>query len=368
RLLHFDRHGRTARLTCMNSETGKELWRFEYATTYEDSYGYNNGPRACPVVDGDRIYIFGAEGLLHCVKLADGALLWKVDTAKKFNVVKNFFGAGSTPVVEGKLLIMQIGGSPPDSPPVASGRVKGAGSGIVAFDKLTGKLVYQVTDELASYSSPALATIGGRRWGFVFARGGLVGFEPTSGKVDFHYPWRAKITESVNASNPVVIGDRVLISETYGPGTSLLRVRPGGYDVLWRDERGSRRRLQTHWNTAIHHQGFIYGSSGRHSGGAELRCLKLETGEVMWKQPGLSRSSLLYVDGHFVCLTEYGRLLLLRADPKRYHPVAAAIPLDADAKPLLAYPAWAAPILSHGLLYVRGKERLVCMELIPQEK
>ena len=37
----FDRHGGLARLTCMKSETGDELWRFEYPTDYEDLYGYN---------------------------------------------------------------------------------------------------------------------------------------------------------------------------------------------------------------------------------------------------------------------------------------------------------------------------------------
>ena len=45
RLFIFDRHGGFARLTCMKSETGEELWRFEYRTDYEDLYGYNNGPR-----------------------------------------------------------------------------------------------------------------------------------------------------------------------------------------------------------------------------------------------------------------------------------------------------------------------------------
>jgi len=42
----------------------------------------------------------------------------------------------------------------------------------------------------------------------------LIGFEPSTGKVDFHYPWRAKKLESVNASVPVVVGDEVFISET----------------------------------------------------------------------------------------------------------------------------------------------------------
>ena len=33
-------------------------------------------------------------------------------------------------------------------------------------------------------------------------------------------------------------------------------------------------------------------------------------------------------------------------------------------EPVLEYPCWAAPVVSHGLLYLRGKDRLVCLELV----
>ena len=382
RLFQFERIRDQAILACLKSETGEELWRFAYPTAYEDLYGYDNGPRCSPVVDGGRVYIFGAEGMLHCIRAEDGQLVWKVDTQAQFHVVQNFFGVGSTPVVYQDLLIVHIGGSVPADQASSPGRldlVEGANSGVVAFDKYTGKVRYQLSDELASYAGPTLAKIGDRDWCFVFARGGLIGFEPKTGKLDFHFPWRAKILESVNASNPVVVGDQVLISETYGPGAALLRVRPGGYNVVWSDDDRTIRnkRLQTHWNTPIHVDGHVYGSSGRHSENAELRCLELATGNVKWSEPGLTRSSLLYVDGHFICLGERGALSLLKVNPERYEEVSRVTLLDkSDAanRPagfppgqLIRYPAWAAPILSHGLLYVRGRDRLVCLELIPEK-
>ncbi len=307
----------------------------------------------------------------------DGELIWKVDTKDKFGVVQNFFGVGSTPVIYQDLLICQIGGATEETrsiPPGQLDRVRGKDSGVVAFDKRTGAVRYQASDELASYAGPTLAKIADRDWCFVFARGGLLGFDPASGKVDFHFPWRAPILESVNASNPIVVGDLVLISETYGPGCAVLKVKPGGYDVVWSDKDHRRdKRLQTHWNTPIHVDGYVYGSSGRHSENAELRCVELETGNVMWSQPGLARSSLLYVDGHFVLLTEAGDLLLVKVNSEKFEPVAVAQLTAAGAgeaaageapRKLLTYPAWAAPILSHGLLYVRDHNRLVCLELI----
>ena len=107
-----------------------------------------------------------------------------------------------------------------------------------------------------------------------------------------------------------------------------------------------------------------------------MRCVEWETGKVMWSQPELTRSSLLYVDGHFVCLGEDGTLRLIRATPERFEQLAEAQPVD-ESRPcgrgepsgrLLRYPAWAAPILSHGLLYARGRDRVACFELIPDDR
>ncbi len=378
RLYQLDRVGDNERLRCVDARTAKLHWTFEYPSAFSDLYGYDNGPRSSPVVDDGRVYTFGAEGMLHCLDAVTGQVVWKLDTMKQFGVIQNFFGVGSTPVVEGDLLIVQIGGSPPESRSVPPGQlnlVEPNGTGIVAFDKKTGAIRYKTINDLASYSTPKLATIDGRRWCFVFARSGLVGFDPRNGNVDFEFPWRAGILESVNASDPVVVGDLVFISETYGPGGALLRVRPGQATVVWSDaEKRRDKSMQTHWNTVIHHDGHLYGSSGRHTQNAELRCISLDRGEVMWSVPDLTRSSLLYADGHFVCLSEDGTLRLVRADPRKYELVAEAVLAGPETKPdafgfgpsrLLKYPAWAAPILSHGLLYVRGADRLVCLELVP---
>lgn len=367
RVFLFDRRGDSARLTALGRDDGRELWHTDYPTDYEDYYGYSNGPRTAPLVDGDRVYTFGVEGRLRCQSVDDGKLQWEIDTAKRFGVVQNFFGAGSSPVIESDLLIVPIGGSPPGSPKIHTGEVKGNGSGIVAFDKLTGEVRYSASDQLASYATPVLTDVGGRRWGFHFARGGLIGFHPETGAVDFEFPWRSEILESVNAASPVVVGDTVFVSETYGPGSALLKVRAGGYEVVWKDEPGSRKQaLAVHWNTPVHHDGYLYASSGRNSGDAELRAVELATGEVGWKKPGLARSTLLLVDGHLVVLTEYGRVLLIKATPEAYTEVADLTPKDSSGNSLLEYPAWPPPALSDGVLFLRGKGGLVALDLIPR--
>ena len=384
RYFHFDRRderpGRGfARLICHNAETGEELWDFEYRSEYEDQLGYNDGPRASPVIDGSRVYILGVEGMLHCLRAVNGEVVWKVNLNEKYGVVQNFFGVGSTPAISGDLLICMVGGSPPGSPGLyqSNGQVDGNGSGIVAFNKFTGDVKYSITDELASYSSTKVARIGDRDWCFQLCRGGLVGFEPHTGKVDFQYPWRSDLLESVNASTPVVVGDEVFISETYQIGSSLLKVRPGGYDVVWKDAKRSRDpSFKAHWNTPVYVNGYLYGAHGRNAPDRDtgLRCIEWKTGKIMWHEETYDRSSLLYVDGHFINQGEFGELQLLKVNPQRLEVVSKLVlrregpgndPDDGGPLRLLRKPCWAAPILSHGLLYVRGDDRVVCLEVIP---
>jgi outer membrane protein assembly factor BamB len=377
RCYQFDHRQGQAVLLCLNSETGKLIWQFAYPSDYVDFYNYSSGPRTTPVVDDERVYIYGVEGLLHCLSATDGSLLWKIDTKEKFGVVQNFFGVGSTPVIYRDLLLTMVGGSPAEDQRFGPGqldRVRGNGSGVVAFDKMSGEVRYQFSDELASYASPRVVQGKGRDWCFMFMRGGLLVFDPATGKQDFHFPWRAKTLESVNASAPVVWDQQVLISETYGPGTAVLRFQPNRYELVWSDaERRRDKSMQTHWNTPIYREGYIYGSSGRHTQNAELRCIEAASGRIKWSEPGLTRCNLLYVDRHFICLSEYGTLRVVKASADRYELVSEFTPLEADAAaagqtiPLLKYPAWAAPALSHGRLYVRGKDRLLCYDLLPDQ-
>ena len=129
----------------------------------------------------------------------------------------------------------------------------GHGTGLVAFHKLSGKVRWSLSNELASYSTPRIVTMGSRRRGFAFTRGGLLGFDPARGTRDFFFPWRARSLESVNAATPVIVNDTVFVSETYGPGSVLLKIPPrGDPEVLWRDSRRNQS-LQAHWNTPVHH-------------------------------------------------------------------------------------------------------------------
>ena len=109
RLVYLHRVGNEEIVECLHPETGARYWKVSYPTQFADRYGYNNGPRASPVIDGDRVYTIGAEGKLHCLKLETGQRYWKRDIAAEFKVPQDFFGVASTPLIEGDALIVNVG-------------------------------------------------------------------------------------------------------------------------------------------------------------------------------------------------------------------------------------------------------------------
>ena len=178
KLVLFHRLGDQEVIECFAAKDGQPLWKFDYPTGYRDDFNFDPGPRAVPTLADGKVFTYGAEGALHCVSLADGKKLWSVDCKKEFTAPKGFFGIACSPLVEGKAVIVNVGGKgAPNSGSAGSG-----GASIVAFDKDTGKVLWQAVDDEPSYSSPSAATIGGQRFAFVLTRGKFVGLDPANGK------------------------------------------------------------------------------------------------------------------------------------------------------------------------------------------
>lgn len=360
-----------------NAKTGAAGWSYSYPSEFIDPYGYNNGPRSTPLLTQNRCYTFGAEGKLLCLDIHSGKLIWQRDTSKDWEIPQAFFGVGSTPVLEGNLLYVMVGGQPD--------------AGVVALEAETGKTVWEAVGEKnwqglpmigwpnepkvrwqrwekqASYSTPVLATIHGKRHLLCLTRQGLVSLDPAKGTVNFSFWFRARVNESVNAMTPFVSGDLVFISAAYYKiGSVLLRVRPDGQSVeqVWRSTS-----LELHWTNPIEVNGYLYAFSGRNEPDARFRCVELQTGKLAWDRdeswpphststpPVFGRGSAILADGKLIALGEGGLLGIFKPDPAK---VSETVRYQV---PGLHYPCWAAPVLCDKLLYLRSEDRLVCLDL-----
>ena len=352
RLILFHRLGDQAVVDCLNAADGRRFWRFTSPTVYKDRYGYNHGPRCSPVIAGDAVVAFGADGQLHCLDLETGKVRWQRDILTEFGLKQNFFGVGATPLVEDGRVIVNVGA--PDAC-------------VVAFDLVTGKKIWSTGGDWGpGYATPVPTTVNGKQRVFVFAggesdppTGGLVCLDPASGKVEYTFPWRGKRRESVNASAPVVIGNEVLVSECYGAGGAL--VADG--TAVW-----TNGKFGTHFMTSVVKEGCLYGVDGHGPGDAFLCCLEWKTGKELWRAKpswqetvatkegprdvavGTARCWLLPVDGRCLALGEFGHLLWLDLNPTGYRELSRTWLFAARD-------TWTPPVLSRGLLYVCQNQR-----------
>lgn len=386
-VLHH-RQGDRELVEAFDAASGEPRWSYGYESHFVDPFGYNNGPRCAPLLRDGRCYTMGAEGVLLCLDLATGQLRWRRDTLADFNVPEAFFGVGSSPVLEDGLLFVMAGGQP--------------NSGVVALDAETGKTVWENVGEKtwngvpmtgwpgertidwnpadpafqkqASYSTPVLATIHGKRHLLCFTRQGLVSLDPKTGAANFSFWFRARQDSSVNAMTPVVQDDCILLSSAYyRTGSVLLRVKPDGKGVeeVWRGIQ-----LEMHWSRPVLAGGFLYAFSGRNEPDARFRCVNFATGALQWDRaegwpngghsklgpdepmPNVfGRGSGILAEGKLIVLGEAGLLGFFKPDPKQL------TELGRWQVPSLRYPCWAGPVLANKRLYLRSEERLVCLDL-----
>jgi outer membrane protein assembly factor BamB len=344
KLVLFDRLNDQERVCCYDSATGARNWSYEYPTSYEDDFGFDDGPRATPAISEGRVYTFGAQGVVSCLELKSGRKIWTADLQKQYQARKGFFGLACSPLVDGNALFLNIGGSP--------------GAGIVALDKLTGKLLWKASDDEAGYSSPVAATLEGARYVLSLTRAGLVAVDPADGRIEFQFPWHSRNPMSVNAATPLVFGNEIFLSASYGTGAVLLQWHDHKLTTLWSDDD----LLSNHYATSIESAGFLFGIHGRTDPGfrphPKLRCIELKTKRVCWESESVGAASLIRAGRQLLILTDKGELIMAPANAEAFKPTNRAQIFSGEVR---AFPA-----LANGMFYARSKDQLVCVDLRKQ--
>ena len=194
---------------------------------------------------GDKVIVFGVQGTLACLSLRDGKPLWSRDTHREFQAGEGYFGAGSSPLVEGDKVIVNVGGAK-------------ASAGVVAFSLETGKPLWQVAREDACYSSPVAVTVGNTRHLIVETRLTTYSLDPENGNVRFRIPFGQR-GPTVNGANPTVVGDHLFLTASYGIGAVYGQIHDASFDTQW----ASNDLISTQYATCISDRGVLYGLHGR---------------------------------------------------------------------------------------------------------
>jgi outer membrane protein assembly factor BamB len=327
---------------CCNDRTGEVIWRQAYARApFKSAFGH--GPRATPLVSGGKLYTFGVTGILTCWDAATGKKAWQVDTLAEFNAKNLFFGMSCSPILEGDLVIVNVGGP---------------GASIVAFKKDSGQVAWKALDDKASYSSPIATGQGEGRQVVFLTQAGLVGLSPAEGKTLWKFPLVDKLSES---STTPVVADGLLLgsSVTYGSAALKLETRDGAPAVA---EAWKNPKLTCYISTPVPAgAGQIYLVTGTlvPPPSATLRCVEASTGKILWSREntGKYHAGLMRLgDGKLLMLDDEGGLALVNPDPAEYKELARS---------KVCGNTWAHPALSNGRLYLRDNKEWICLSVGP---
>ena len=361
------------RVLCLDDKDGTVIWTHEYDCPY--GIDYAAGPRATPVVEGDRVYTLGAEGHLVCLDAATGNEQWTVRVAGVDGPVP-IWGTAAHPLIDGDKIITLT------SRP---------GAVAAAFDKRTGEPLWSALSARSpGYCPPMIVEAAGVRQLIIFHPESVNSLDPETGKVYWTVPHVKPVENDVSITTPRHFrdanhGDLLHVSDAWNGSTviKLGRSESGAptAEVLWRRDGGRSARggdvLHVLMAPPMVRDGFLYGVHSR----GELRCLDALTGDVKWEtlrpttgtDEGATWCTAFLVPheapgaangrGRTFIANELGDLIIADLTPQGYAELSRAkllAPTNHDAgRPVL----WSHPAFANRSVYWRNDKELLCASL-----
>ncbi|HVF57573.1 MAG TPA: PQQ-binding-like beta-propeller repeat protein [Pyrinomonadaceae bacterium] len=340
RVYVFARQGEEEVLLCLDSATGKQLWRSAHAVAYEmnpAATGHGKGPKSTPVVAGGRVFTLGISGTLSAHDARDGRLVWRKDFSKQYPQTSPLYGTAMSPVVEGKLLVAHVGGHD-----------KGA---LTAFDTETGTVKWAYDADGPAYSSPIVATLGGERQIITFTQKEFVSVSAGTGKLLWKMP--AKSSYDTNSVTAVAYKDTLILSLE---GQGIMAVRPVKQGATFTVREAWRNpENELYMNSPVVEGNRLFGLSMRKKG--QFFCIDADTGKTLWQGPGRmgENASILNLAGTLLLLTNEANLIVLPASAGGYAPAAQYT--------VATSPVWAHPAILSNRILVKDETTLASLSV-----
>ena len=313
--------------------TGRELWTNAWNAEFRESLG-GDGPRATPTWHDGRVYALGAAGELRCLDANTGKVVWNKNILSDNGASNIQWGMSASPLIVDDKVIVLPGGT--------------SGKSVVAYNKLNGAPIWKALNDEASYTSPMLVTLAGRRQVLVVTASRALGVAPENGSLLWEYPWQN--SASINVSQPLVVSNnRFFISAGYGKGAALVEVSPSGQGLAARAV-WENNSMKNKFNSSVLHNGYIYGLDE-----GILTCVEAMTGERKWKGGRYGYGQVILASGHLIVTTDTGEIALVKAAPDQHTEVAKFSALEGRT--------WNNPAISNGRLLVRNATHMACYNL-----
>ncbi|QOV88297.1 PQQ-binding-like beta-propeller repeat protein [Humisphaera borealis] len=330
--------GDTEMLIALNVKDGSQKWAVPIGALLTNGWG--DGPRGTPTVDGEHIYTLSGQGNLICAKASDGTTVWKA-SMRDLGGKTPGWGYTESPLVDGDKVVCTPGGA------------KGA---VAAFDKKTGKVLWQSADftEGAQYSSIIAVDHDGKRQFIQRTMAKVVGLDPSSGAVLWvtDFPGKTAVIPT-----PIYHSGNVYVAAGYGVGCKMVNIGSGN------------KVTEVYQNDVIinHHGGVVlvgehlYGYSDK----AGWVCQDFKSGKQVWaEKKALGKGAITFADGKLYLLGESdGQVVIIDASPEGWkeHGRFTLTPQTKNRNP--KGKVWTHPVIANGKMYLRDQELIFSFDV-----
>ncbi|HEY7496960.1 MAG TPA: PQQ-binding-like beta-propeller repeat protein [Vicinamibacterales bacterium] len=325
----------------LDAATGDVLWQTRYEAPFVETCSERLGPvpRAAPLLASSRVVTVSAGGLMNSFNRATGQRLWSVDLHAGDAQAVRACGYASSPLAFEDLVITTAGGT---------------GRGVIAIKSATGEIAWKSQDFQNAYSSPLLIDLDGQPEVVVFTYGEVSGLNPRTGALEWTHPHAAD--QGVNVATPVWGKDNLLfVSSAYNGGSRVLKLARSNGRVSVQ-EVWANRRVRIHFGNAVRIGDNLYASNGDF-GAAPFAAIDVKTGDIVWRDRSVARSTLIAAGDKLLILDEDGTLALATPTGTGLTVLAKAAVLDGRS--------WTVPALSGSTLYARNGKEIVALDLSP---
>lgn len=336
------------RVFCLDEQTGKPLWKFEYPVEY--SISYPAGPRCTPIIHEGMVYTLGAEGHLYCFDFESGEVVWSHDLKSEYKTKAALWGYAAHPLIDGDKLITLAGGE---------------GSLVVALNKNTGAELWRsLTSPEQGYSPPTIIEAANTRQLVLSRPNEIAAINPETGEKYWSVPYEA--TSGSIIMSPLKVNNYLYIAG-YSKQNLLLELNQDQPTVTEVYRNKSRAAISPVNVQPIVDGDMIYGfdQDGR------LYGIKAETGERVWstteplgERPIGNGTAFIVRNGdRYFLFTENGDLILCEIDAEGYREIDRVFVLKPTNQAFNRDVLWCQPAFANRRMYVRNDEECICVEL-----
>jgi outer membrane protein assembly factor BamB len=339
----------------LDVRTGRTVWEHSIPSPLvKPVRDWGHGPNSTPLIVGDRLYSIGTNAVVQCFDKKKGTVFWKHDLVREFDVppITNV-GYSCSPIAYKNTIIVpadmrradESGATPPGTPGAA--RPRSPASTLMAFDAVTGDLLWRSLDLRMGVASPILIQDAGQDELVVYTVDGVVGVDPSNGKLRWHVPFTA---ETVVAT-PVWNGADLIFysSADEAIGSSVISLSNQGSEVerqtLW-----SNRKVRGDLGTPVRDGDYIYIPQRD-----LLTCVNIRTGERLWVERGYPTASCVRAGRRLLVLDQNGQLTLAGAAPDGLSVLARSKVAERFS--------FTVPTLVDTTLYVRDRKHIMALDL-----